>query len=84
MKDVMVDLETLGNTSTAAIIQIGACVFDTEGTGERFCATVSFESALQWGDPTASTLEWWMEQSDAARKSVLAEPRMNLTRAKYV
>jgi len=33
MKDVMLDVETLGTKSTAAIIQIGACYFDRE-TGE--------------------------------------------------
>lgn len=70
MKDVMVDLETMGNGSQAAIIAIGAVEFDRETgeLGEEFYTTVDLESSVAYGGVMdASTVLWWMQQSDAAR-----------------
>jgi len=70
MKDIMLDLETMGNGSSAAICAIGAVEFDLE-TGEigrEFYAIVDLESSAKAGGVIdASTVLWWMKQSDAAR-----------------
>lgn len=66
MKDVMVDLETLGQTPGAKILSIGAVVFDTDGLSHEFYCEVRRDS--QGGlleDP--DTLEWWLKQNAAAR-----------------
>jgi exodeoxyribonuclease VIII len=64
----MVDLETMGKGSTAAIIAIGAVKFNGKGLGEEFYAIVDLESSVKNGmviEP--DTVMWWMKQSDAAR-----------------
>jgi len=72
MQNLMIDLETLGTDPSAPIIEIGACFFDLH-TGEisnTFNRTVRFESACELRAPDASTIKWWMTQSDDARKKV--------------
>lgn len=70
---LMLDLETLSSSPRAAIIQIGAVVFtEDEIGGPGFKATIKLESAMCHGEVSASTLRWWMQQSDAARKSVIS------------
>ncbi|OQX34094.1 MAG: ATPase, partial [Oceanospirillales bacterium LUC14_002_19_P2] len=51
MKHAMIDLETMGNGSQAAIVAIGACFFDpVKGTvGNTFYQPVSLESAVSAG-----------------------------------
>lgn len=70
MQDVMLDLETMGNGPQAAIIAIGAVEFDipTQSIGERFYTVIDLESAVACGGVIdASTVLWWLKQSDAAR-----------------
>lgn len=69
MKNVMLDLETLGNGSDAAITAIGAVMFDHTGTGATFYQVVDAQSCVDIGmKMDVSTVMWWMKQSDAARK----------------
>lgn len=73
MLDVMLDLETMGVESDAAIIAIGAVEFDmtTLELGQPFYAVVDFKSSIQAGcSITPETVMWWMQQSDEARKAV--------------
>lgn len=73
---IMIDLETLGSTNQAAIIQIGACFFDpqTAEIGAEFKKNITFQSSIDAGlKLDGSTLSWWMKQSDAARASVTAD-----------
>jgi len=66
----MLDLETMGNGPDAAIVAIGAVEFDLEAgeIGEKFYMVVDLESAIQMGGiMDASTVLWWMQQSDEAR-----------------
>jgi exodeoxyribonuclease VIII len=70
MKNVMLDLETMGNSSNSAIIAIGAVVFDEENLrlDDKFYVTIDLKSNIDAGlqvDP--DTIMWWMKQSDAAR-----------------
>jgi hypothetical protein len=69
MKNVMLDLETLGNGSRAVIISIGAVEFDpVAGLGREFYSNVSPESCVSAGlEIDASTVMWWMKQSEEAR-----------------
>jgi exodeoxyribonuclease VIII len=81
MKHVMLDLETMGNGNRAAIVAIGACEFDPAGASRgsgnpdtpitnKFYCQVALQSSMGAGlDIDVSTILWWMQQSDAARKS---------------
>jgi len=68
MSNIMVDLETMGKGSMAAIIAIGAVKFNSKGLGQEFYAIVNLESSVKNGmviEP--DTVMWWMKQSDEAR-----------------
>lgn len=66
--NVMVDLETLGNSSHSAIISIGAVEFTEDGLGRDFYCLVDPQSCQDYRlRMDASTVMWWMQQSDQAR-----------------
>jgi exodeoxyribonuclease VIII len=70
MRDVMVDLETMGKGPDAAVVAIGAVFMDLKGlrAGPEFYREVSLCSAVRFGgqmDP--ETVLWWMGQKDEAR-----------------
>jgi len=70
---LMIDFETLGVNFNAPIIQIGACYFNpqTGRVGPEFERGVDLDSSLKEGfSPDASTIRWWMNQTDIARGSV--------------
>ena len=68
MSDVTVDLETMGNRAGSAIIAIGAVKFDKNGTGDEFYKTIDLQSSVVGGGQMdASTVLWWLKQSEAAR-----------------
>ena len=74
-KHVMIDLESLGKTADSVILSIGAVPFDMDGTmGEPFEIFPEVDSQIkQHRNIEWSTIQWWMEQSDLARRSI-AEP----------
>jgi hypothetical protein len=60
--DIMVDLETLGNTKDASMIQIAAAKFNIE-TGkilEEFNFYIDIEKTEEL-NTTGSTLRWWLK-----------------------
>lgn len=61
-----IDLETLGNTTDAAITQIGLAEFDIQ-TGEVGRTENILVSWNGEGRVNASTLAWWFRQGDEAR-----------------
>lgn len=70
MKDVMLDLETLGTRPGSVIISIGAVFFDPRSgeLGKEFHEVIDADSSLYYGftsDP--ETIEWWEKQSDEAK-----------------
>lgn len=73
MSHVMVDLETMGNGNRAAIIAIGAVEFNNYGcTGKEFYAQINLESSVFSGlEMDASTVLWWLQQSDEARSAFI-------------
>lgn len=69
LNDVMLDIETTSQAPNAAIISIGAVFFNpiTGNIGAEFYQVIDLEDAMQYGQVGASTLQWWMKQSDEAR-----------------
>jgi hypothetical protein len=76
-RHIMIDLETMGTGPYAAIVQIGAVVFNPHDDPqpfekyEQFNVNVSLVDAVQNGcemDP--DTIMWWMSQGQAARDVV--------------
>lgn len=78
---VMLDLETMGNTSNAAIVSIGAVVFSpvTGALGADFEVVVNLNSSAYYSDIDASTVTWWLTQSEEARSIFLRDtPKSSL------
>jgi hypothetical protein len=73
--NIMLDLETMGNGSTAAIIAIGAVKFDEyEVMPDGFYSKVNLESSMEFGMVVdASTVCWWMKQGEDARLAAARE-----------
>lgn len=69
---ISVDLETLGTAHDAMILSIGAVKFDpnTGTLGDTFYAVIDIEAPGGGGTIAASTVNWWMGQSAAAREAV--------------
>lgn len=63
---IMLDLESLGTNSYAAILSVGAVAFDpwSKEVNYSFHMGVTLESALKYGRVDASTLEWWLTNPD--------------------
>lgn len=82
MKHVMVDLETMGTGTDAAIIAIGAVEFNPyaepgeDVLGRAYYANVNLQSSIDAGlTVDGDTVMWWLQQEDAARLALRAEPR---------
>ena len=80
---IMLDLETLGTKPGSVILAIGAVRFDETGIlGESFYQNVNPESAVEAGlTIDVSTIMWWLQQSDEARKGLVAGEAMLLPQA---
>lgn len=76
--NIMLDLETLDSAPMAAILSIGAVAFTENGIEGTFYARVTVESAMQHGTVSASTLEWWLKQSNEARAELTRAGRGSL------
>jgi hypothetical protein len=77
MKNVMVDLETLGRRAGCSVLSIGAVAFDadTGKLGPEFYTVIKVASCEEVGlhtDP--ETVAWWEKQSPEAQK-VLKQAR---------
>lgn len=81
MKDVMIDIESLGKGENKCVVQIGACFFDrdTGEIGASFKRNIDAISAEREGFKLdADTVYWWLAQSDQARQSILADPKEDI------
>lgn len=81
-KQVMLDMETLSIKTNPAILSIGAVVFDpdAENSIEELRAAPAFYVVVDGAgqadlglDLDFSTIQWWMQQSDAARMAVFGD-----------
>jgi len=72
-KDIMIDIETMGTGSNAAILSIGAVIFDIPGKslGDSFYVNVGLGSCLAHGlTIDQKTKEWWDNQSQEAKDAL--------------
>lgn len=71
-KHITFDLETLGSTMYAPIVQIGAVKFDLEnGITDRFLRTIKLSSLKRYDFKVDyENIAWWFSQKDEAIKSV--------------
>lgn len=70
MRDIMIDIETLGTRPGSVILSIGSITFDAEtgAIGAGFYRGIDMLSSANAGlDLDVQTLRWWMEQSEDAR-----------------
>ncbi len=84
MQHIMLDLETMDKTPTAAIVAIGAVAFDFDtGTlGRRFYQRVDIESSQQCGGTIgADTVKWWLRQSAEARSEIATDDAVHIRQA---
>lgn len=71
MDNLMLDIETLGTKDNTIVISIGAVFFDpkTGKTGGEFYTKVNYQDQIDKGRrPDQSTIEFWMNQDEKARK----------------
>ena len=71
MRDMMIDIETLGTHQDAIVIAIGARMFDPESgkLGSGFYSAVNYQDQIEKGRKVSeSTIEWWMSQDRNAQK----------------
>lgn len=64
-RDLMIDIETLGDKPGAVIVQIAAAFFDpmTGEVGETFTRNVDIESSFKYGfEVTGGTLKFWLSE----------------------
>lgn len=80
---ISIDLETLGTAHDACILSIGAVKFDpyTGKMGDTFYRVIDIEAAPGGGTLSASTVLWWMRQSQEARDAVFAKDVERVTLA---
>lgn len=73
MNDIMLDIETLGNTHDSVMIQIAACYFDrnTGAIGKTFSRCILKSDCEAYGFKTSeSTIKWWSEQKQSVLESI--------------
>lgn len=81
MNDIMVDLETMDNTPSAAIVAIGAvqCNLTTGELGAEYYRVVDLKGQDELGMTlSGDTIYWWLGQNDAAREALLIEGKIPL------
>jgi hypothetical protein len=81
---LMLDIETMATESFSSIISIGALEFDIETgeTGKEFHVNVDLQSCMDLGlIVNASTIMWWMQQNEQARKDLIDVKALHLSQA---
>lgn len=77
--NLMLDLESMGKRSDAAIVSIGACFFHLgrREIGPTFLQTIDLRSAVrEGGTMDAGTVLWWLRQGQEARNSISTSGRL--------
>jgi hypothetical protein len=82
MKDLMIDIETLGTKPGCVILSISAIWFDIEtgGIGDQFDMHIDVNDAVEKGlTINLETVQWWMGQDVEARIKVLCNDGCTLS-----
>jgi len=72
----MIDLETMGTSSSSAIVSYGAAQFNwkTGEIGHTIYRVIDLASSLKKNrDVEAGTIYWWLQQSDQARQALVQD-----------
>lgn len=82
---LMLDLETLSTAPDAAIVAIGAVIFNSkEVYPYEHYSVISIESSMESGGTVdGSTIRWWMNQEDKARNELFAGRSVDIDSALY-
>ena len=81
MKDIMIDIETLGQRNDPVVFQVAALQFDrfSGETGKSFEAVINIQDSLDNGFVIkADTLYWWMKFADVFNKITNREDHMKV------
>lgn len=85
MRDVMVDIETMGRGYRAAVVAIGAVRFDPvackvgNDEASKFYTTIDLRDCQHHGQILdADTVLWWLAQSVEARSEILSHGSMGI------
>ncbi len=80
---ISIDLETLDNKPTSAIISIGAVAFDpfTGSLGATFYQEIDIDSAIKSGSVSGSTLAFWMQQDEKSKRVFGGKDKVGLATA---
>jgi hypothetical protein len=80
----MIDFESFSTGKLPVICQVGACYFDlgTGETGRELKLNIDAATSLKAGaSMEMSSVYWWLGQSDQARASILADPKLDIVEA---
>lgn len=82
---VMIDLETMGTSTDAPIVAIGAVLVDPtaeEPIADKFYVAVDLASSVESGAKIdADTVIWWMRQSNEARGAITTTDAVDISGA---
>ncbi len=80
MIETMIDIETLGTGPRSIVLSIGAVNFSDQGPLDQgIFLPLDIDQQIAMGcDGTQSTLLWWMEQSEEARRKSFCKDRLHL------
>lgn len=73
MKDLMIDIETMGTSNNATMIQLAGVFFDrnTGATGDEFCMNIDEKSCLDLGFISDDkTIDWWCQQDQEVLRKI--------------
>src|SRR5690606_4687031 len=78
---ISIDCESLGTSSDALLLSIGAVAFDplSGQVLEEFHAIIDQDGAHAVGSIDAATVFWWMRQGEAARAALFAKDLERVT-----
>jgi len=79
--DMMLDIETMGVTMKAAIVQIGAAYFNrvTGEVGDTIRINIDANTCVDYGFAVEpDTMYWWMQQGGKSVASILKPPLVNI------
>lgn len=87
---IMLDIETVSKTNTAAILSIGAVAFDPNDPntnadqGDKFHVRCDLNGQERWLTIDGDTVQWWLAaERDAARAQLLSMVPVDFTSALF-
>ena len=83
-KNIVIDIETLGNCSNSIIASIAAIKFDikTGETFDEFYKVIDIQSCIDLGMKSmGSTILWWLQNSQESRNELCSKDSVSLQQA---